>query len=121
MKDETILNRITAGSDNGKAYYNNGANMSGGVYINNEEHWDFIAEIMRLNITSNPLHVLEFSYINQLESEILRMTLDLYNAPKDACGITTSGGTESILMAILAYREYAKKNKGVTSPNLVMS
>jgi sphinganine-1-phosphate aldolase len=47
------------------------------------------------------------------------MTLDLFNAPEDGCGITTSGGTESILMAILAYREWGRKEKGITKPNFV--
>jgi sphinganine-1-phosphate aldolase len=47
------------------------------------------------------------------------MTLDLFNAPEEACGIITSGGTESLLMAILAYREFAKKEKGITKPNFV--
>lgn len=49
------------------------------------------------------------------------MTLELYNAPKESCGITTSGGTESIIMAMLAYREWGLKTKGITKPNIVMS
>jgi glutamate/tyrosine decarboxylase-like PLP-dependent enzyme len=32
------------------------------------------------------------------------MTLDLFHGDQDACGLTTSGGTESILLAMLAYR-----------------
>jgi sphinganine-1-phosphate aldolase len=49
--------------------------------------------------------------------------LDLFNGKKEdgACGMTTSGGTESIILAVLAYREYAKKHNGVTNPNLVIS
>jgi sphinganine-1-phosphate aldolase len=48
------------------------------------------------------------------------MTLELYNKPDGAVGITTSGGTESILQAILSYREWAFKEKGITKPNIVM-
>jgi sphinganine-1-phosphate aldolase len=47
--------------------------------------------------------------------------LDLYNGDKECCGLTTTGGTESIIMAILCYREWAKKEKGITRPNLVCS
>lgn len=36
------------------------------------------------------------------------------------CGTCQSGGTESIIMAILAYRQYKMKNHGVTKPNLVI-
>jgi glutamate/tyrosine decarboxylase-like PLP-dependent enzyme len=32
----------------------------------------------------------------------------MYNGDKDSCGIITAGGTESILLAMLAYREKAK-------------
>jgi sphinganine-1-phosphate aldolase len=37
-----------------------------------------------------------------------------------ACGTLNSGGTESILMAILAYREYKMRVEGVVKPNLVI-
>ncbi len=32
---------------------------------------------------------------------------------KNPIGVITSGGTESICMAMLAYREYGKKFKGI--------
>jgi hypothetical protein len=63
MKDETIMNRMIKGSEEGKTFYTEGANMSGGVYIKDENHWDMVAEVMRLNITSNPLHVTEFAFV----------------------------------------------------------
>jgi sphinganine-1-phosphate aldolase len=46
------------------------------------------------------------------------MTLDLFNGPQDSCGLCTSGGTESIMIAMLAYREWGKK-KGITKPNVI--
>ena len=67
---------------------------------------------MRSSIVSNPLHVDEFTYVTQMEAEIIRWTLDLYNGGEDACGIVTSGGTESIILSMLAYREKAKAEKG---------
>jgi len=45
----------------------------------------------------------------------------MYNGDKDTCGLVTQGGTESVLLAILAYREKAKAERGITNPNLVMS
>lgn len=56
-----------------------------------------------------------------MEAEIIRWTLNLYNAGPNHCGIVTSGGTESIILAMLAYREKAFKERGVTKPNIVMS
>ena len=46
------------------------------------------------------------------------MTLDLFNGDQDACGLTTSGGTESILIGMLAYREWGKA-RGIKNPNIV--
>jgi sphinganine-1-phosphate aldolase len=48
------------------------------------------------------------------------MTLDLFNGDQDTCGITTNGGTESIVLAILAYREEGRR-KGIKNPNIVIS
>ena len=44
----------------------------------------------------------------------------MYNAPSTAGGITTSGGTESILMACLAARNKAYAERGVTEPEIVV-
>jgi len=78
---------------------------------------------MRHHIVSNPLHEVEFKMIGQFEAEIISSVIDLFNGDrkKGTCGALTSGGTESILLSILAHREYAKKTKGVTTPNLVIS
>jgi len=94
--------------------------MSGGVYINSEAHWEFISKVMFNGIKSNPLHVDEFFYTNQLEAEIIRMTLTLYKGDKQTCGVVTSGGTESILLSMLAYREWGR-HKGIKKPNVVAS
>jgi sphinganine-1-phosphate aldolase len=48
------------------------------------------------------------------------MVLNMFNAPESGCGTTTAGGTESILLAMLAYREMARKERGVRRPNLVV-
>ena len=48
------------------------------------------------------------------------MVLNLYSGdPDESCGISTSGGTESIILACLAYREQARA-RGVTAPNIVV-
>jgi len=101
--------------------YTDGGHLSGGIFSADDDHWNFIAETMRLSIVSNPLFIDEFIYISRMEAEIIRWTLNLYHGDKNSCGIVTSGGTESILLAVLAYREQAKHERGVTKPNIVMS
>lgn len=44
--------------------------------------------------------------------------LALFNAPSDGAGVTTSGGTESILMACLAARQKAFLERGITEPEM---
>lgn len=50
-------------------------------------------------LLSNPLHPDIFPEVRKMEAEVVRMILDMYNAPPEAAGTTTSGGTESILLA----------------------
>ena len=48
------------------------------------------------------------------------MVANMYNGDDKSCGLMTSGGTESILLACLSYREKAKE-RGVKNPNMVMN
>jgi sphinganine-1-phosphate aldolase len=52
-----------------------------------------------------------------MEAEIVSMCLKMYNAPNGA-GTMTSGGTESIIMACKAYRDWARDTKGITEPEM---
>ena len=63
---------------------------------------------------------MEFAPTGQMEAEVIKMTLDLFNGTPECVGLTTSGGTESIIMAMLAYREWGRKEKGITKPNIVL-
>lgn len=70
---------------------------------------------------SNPLHPDVFPYVRKMEAEIVSMSLSMLHADLNtAAGTTTSGGTESILMAIKTYRDWAKAVKGITKPELVV-
>jgi len=53
-----------------------------------------------------------------MEAEIVAMVLKLYHAPEGAAGTMTSGGTESIIMSIKAYRDWAKAVKGIREPEM---
>lgn len=58
-----------------------------------------------------------------MELEVITMTADFIGLKTEEgkpCGLLNSGGTESILMAIFAYREYKMKECGVIKPNLVV-
>jgi sphinganine-1-phosphate aldolase len=67
---------------------------------------------------ANPLHADLFPACRQMEAELISMTGDLFGQGKEACGCITSGGTESIGMAMLTYRNWARDTKGIKNPEL---
>jgi glutamate/tyrosine decarboxylase-like PLP-dependent enzyme len=52
---------------------------------------------------------------------VVAATASLFHAPDGAAGFMTSGGTESILMAVKAARERARNERNVTDPNMVVA
>ena len=66
---------------------------------------------------SNPLHPDIFPAVRKMEAEIVSMCLRMYNNPEGA-GTMTSGGTESIIMAIKTHKDWARATKGITEPEM---
>jgi len=114
MSLESITTRMRKGEAFNRKCYADGGRLSGGVYIADESHWDFISDVMRMFIVVNPLHSFEFLPVTQMEAEIIRMVANLFHGdPETSCGLGTSGGTESILLAMLAYRQQGLVDKGI--------
>jgi glutamate/tyrosine decarboxylase-like PLP-dependent enzyme len=55
-----------------------------------------------------------------MEQEVVHMCLDLFHAGKNGAGNMTSGGTESILMAVKAAKNRAKTNSRIKTPYQVV-
>lgn len=66
--------------------------------------------------TENNLGQRAFPSLARLEGEVVEMGLSLMRAPAGAGGTFTSGGSESIFLALLAAREKAR----VAKPNIVI-
>ena len=72
-------------------------------------------------MSENGLGHMAFPSLKRMDAEVVDFGLELFHAPEDAAGAITSGGTDSITMALKAARDYARKAKGVTGPlNLVL-
>lgn len=54
-----------------------------------------------------------------MESELVTMTCNLFKTDRFN-GFITTGGTESILMGILAHRNWKRKIYGITKPNIII-
>ena len=53
-----------------------------------------------------------FPSLRRMEDEVVAMALDLFHAPPGAVGSMTSGGTESIVMAVKAARDWGRVRRG---------
>ena len=62
-----------------------------------------------------------FPSLARFDSEVVEMALGVLNAPEGAAGAFTSGGTESVLMAVLLARDWARKHRPeVARPVILM-
>lgn len=58
--------------------------------------------------------------VQHMEWELVMFAREMCHGDKNVTGFTTTGGTDSIANAILAYKHWAREVKGITSPNLVI-
>lgn len=66
---------------------------------------------------SNLLHPDVFCSARYLEAQLIRIGADLFNGGQDCVGISTTGGTESILLAMVSYRNRAY-SLGIEEPEV---
>lgn len=92
--------------------------VSGAVYHGEDELLKLQTEAYGKFTVANPIHPDVFPGVRKMEAEVVAMVLSLFNAPPGAAGVSTSGGTESILMAVLGARQKAYVERGVTEPEM---
>jgi sphinganine-1-phosphate aldolase len=69
--------------------------------------------------TENALNTDAFPSLRVIQAEVVEMVAAWCDAPEPA-GFMTSGGTESILLAVLAARQRGRAERGVDRPNMVL-
>ncbi len=69
---------------------------------------------------ANALNPFRFPSLMHMEEDVVSMTLGLLNGADTAAGTMTSGGTESILMAVKTARNRARSERGISSPRLLI-
>lgn len=100
---------------------------SGAVYHGDRAHVDFLNQAYALHSQSNPLHADLFPSIVKFEAEIVSMAAQMLGGSQSEglgveraiCGTVSSGGTESILLAMKAYRDWGRERKGISRPEIV--
>jgi sphinganine-1-phosphate aldolase len=94
--------------------------VSGCFYNCNEALTKLTTDVYGRYCWTNPLHTDVFPEVRKMESEIIQWCVKLFNGGPDGCGCVTSGGTESILMAMKCYRAIGY-SKGIKFPEIVCS
>lgn len=114
--------------------------QSGTVYNGNPDLTSLMTEVYGMAAWTNPLHPDTFPGIRKMEAEVVRMCCTLFNGGPgtwvlwisvtdpachgsfflaETCGTVTTGGTESIVLAVKTYRDYAREVMGISDPVIV--
>jgi sphinganine-1-phosphate aldolase len=117
-----VLAELQAMAKEEDAFWETGK-CSGTMYCGDHDHYDFMNEAFGLFAHVNVLQRDMCPSATKFEAEIIAMALDLFHADAvtdgEPAGLITTGGTGSILHAVLAYREHAAATRGVSRPNFV--
>jgi glutamate/tyrosine decarboxylase-like PLP-dependent enzyme len=89
------------------------------VYNAGEDIRRLTAEAYTEFMSENGLSPLAFPSLRRFESEVLAIGAELFHG-ETAAGTMTSGGTESILMAVKTARDFARAERGITEPEMVL-
>ncbi len=90
------------------------------VYYADPKITDILSRAYTTYFSENALNPSAFPSLRKMEIEVVEMCKSILNAPDHAVGLMTSGGTESILMAVKAAKEFAKRNKHIEKGELIM-
>jgi tyrosine decarboxylase MnfA len=91
------------------------------VYHATDDHTEMLKKAYTMFFSKNALSPIAFPSLKKFEIEVISMAVDLFNGDKRCCGSMTSGGTESILMAVKTYRDWAKeKFPRITHPEMIL-
>ncbi len=77
-------------------------------------------QALAMYASTNGLNADAFPSLKKFQSEVVQMVSAWVHGGDQAAGFMTSGGTESILMAVKGARERGRREKGITAPNVVL-
>jgi len=89
------------------------------VYYLDAEYTGFMESAYGKYFSANGLNPTAFKSLKRFERDVLRVTSELFHGNDDACGVMTSGGTESCLLAVKTYRDLGR-SKGIRKPEMIL-
>lgn len=102
-------------------YVSTKSKASGAIYVGDSRLLEIMNSVYAQFSLSNPMHSDMFPTTRQMEAEIVQMTAGLVgDSSLHLCGSMTSGGTESILTAVKASRDYMRAHKKIREPEMII-
>ncbi|MFA6034419.1 MAG: aminotransferase class V-fold PLP-dependent enzyme, partial [Myxococcota bacterium] len=107
-------------------FKNGDADWKGGkvwslVYHLDDDYSKFLKEAYGVFFSENGLSPIAFPSLKRLETEVVAMTAGLLGGDESTVGTMTSGGSESLLMAVKTARDWARAEKPhIKSPEMIM-
>lgn len=93
----------------------------GYIYDPGKKVHEVINAAYTLYLSENGLDPLSFPSLLRLENEVVRMTANLLDCADDVVGNFTSGGTESLILAVKTARDYSRAKKPhIKEPEMVL-
>ena len=119
LEKQALLDRMQAMRSGDVQWRQNKA--FGLVYRHSDEHTDLIKTAYSLFLSENGLNPMAFKSLQQMERDVVGMTGGMFHGDADVVGSMTSGGTESLLLAVLTYRNHARRKRPwIRRPELVI-
>ncbi|KAI0985203.1 hypothetical protein GJ496_002527 [Pomphorhynchus laevis] len=86
---------------------------SGCIYTVDNDISTILKQVAESFEHGNPLHVDLFPGLLKMEAEVTHMVSKLFNGNDETVGTVTSGGSESLILAVKTYREYYRKTASI--------
>ena len=85
--------------------------ITGLVYFGGDDVVEVARDAYNTFFVENAIHPRAWPSLQGLEAEVIDMTSDLLHGGDDAAGSMSSGGTESIFLAVKAARDWSRANR----------
>ncbi len=89
------------------------------VYYRDKDYTDFLIKSFGKYFSANGLNPTAFKSLKRFENDIVSFTADMFHVDENACGVVTSCGTESCLLAVKTYRDWGRAH-GIKKPEMII-
>ncbi len=92
----------------------------GYIFHVNDEAEKLVEEAVNMYLWENALDPTLFKSLLRMETEIVSMAAAHLQGDENVSGSFTSGGTESVMLAVKTARDWARKEKGIAEPEMIL-